>query len=91
MRAGSFETLFGENIVEDAGVTPPSRKTNKPKLVSIRPDHPATESAVEEDTRQISVDQIVVNRQHRVSFEEIAELAESIDQLGLILNISSRC
>jgi ParB family chromosome partitioning protein len=91
MRAGSFETLFGENIVEDAGVTPPARKTSKPNLVSIRPDYPVAESAIEEDARHISVNQIVVNKQHRVSFEEIAELAESIDQLGLIQPLLVRC
>lgn len=84
MRASNFETLFGENIIEDAGITPATRKKNKPKLVSIRPNSTEAEASLEEDTRQILVNQIVVRKQHRATFEEIAELAQSIDQLGLI-------
>jgi len=81
MPANNFEALFGENIVEDA--SPTTTKKRKPKLVPIRPttdSHPAKLG----DEPHVRVDQIIVKQQHRTVFEEIVELAASIDAHGLI-------
>lgn len=84
MGANNFETLFGENLIEDARVTSAAPKYQKPKLFSIRAKATQATATSEDGVRLIPVNQIVVNKQHRAAFEEIAELAESIKELGLI-------
>ena len=82
MGANNFETLFGDNLIEDAGQTPPPARHEKPKLVSLRVK--PTEHPLSDSVRSIPVGQIVVNEQHRAAFDEITELAQSIQELGLI-------
>lgn len=82
MKASNFETLFGENLIEDAGANAPA-SSRKPRLVSIRTEN-SPSSTVTDGVCPIPLDQIVVNEQHRTTFGEIVELAQSIEEVGLI-------
>lgn len=82
MTASNFETLFGENLIEDAGANA-SARSNKPKLVSIRAES-SSSATIKDGVCSIPLVQIVVNNQHRTTFEEIVELAQSIKEVGLI-------
>ena len=83
MVRNSFDALFGDYISEDAGTTPSEPTRNKSNLVPLRPPSQAG-PAKEGSTPHIRVDQIVAKEQHRAVFEDIEQLAASIDAHGLI-------